>query len=207
MTECLSAITERLLKFSEHADEYQSYRLASQQFIYAVQGELSLSRPSSPTKPLPSANQSTKRASTSLRRSSGVLVEDSEPELQILRDLGLALPDTSAGPDATRKYLADALADRQKKLAGHALNLQDAEQKIITTSLQDAYLAVRQLRESLLSETKFGTIRFVDEEIEEALKLMETEVNDVAAGIESVNVESLRERNVLKETLVERWSR
>lgn len=103
--------------------------------------------------------------------------------------------------------MADALAERTAKLALHARSVQEGTEAAIASHFHDAFVTLDVLRESLLSETSHKTVRLMDREVEEAIGHLEAEVEDVKSTLKGLDVAKLKEKNVTRDELVERWSR
>lgn len=146
---------------------------------------------------------------TARRRSSASSFDENiAPEHQILRFLGISLPDESyKDQELTRSRLHDTLIDRMEKLKAHEQNLQASSESAIAEHLQDAFVTVQLLQDSMLSETKSRGVQLVDEEVQAAISGLEQDLSNLRNDLQSVDLEKLRERNVNREALVERWAR
>ena len=140
------------------------------------------------------------------RRSSGQIDDELEPEQQLLRNLGVSLPDiASAQPriDALER----ALLDRANKLDGHAHSLQSTTETSISSNLLDAHVTLHLLRNSLLAQSPYHSVSLLDPEIESSLSTLENNIQQLQEKLENVDLQKLQERNVHREQLVKRWSR
>lgn len=218
----------RLEALTARFEQHQSHRQATSLLLAMIRAELDIPSSSSPTKggnmPGPGGGTRRKKSQskvnssspvrprTARRRSSATSFEDDTPaEEQLLRNLGISLPASVSGSStserAVAKIMAAALTERTTKLALHARSVQEGSETAIASALHDAYVTVGQLRESLLSETRFGTVTLMDREVEEAVMHLEVEVEGVKKGLADVDLTKLRERNVSRDDFVERWGR
>lgn len=218
ISDCLNFLVNRIEVFLERAKEHQSHKMALQYVLDEAKKELQRpeetpSKTSSPARPntqrrrKSSVTQSPVRARNTRRRSSGHLDEDIEPEQQLLRNLGISIP-TEANTNATRnEVLERALLDRLSKLEGHANSLQSTTEYSISSHLADAQVTLQLLRDSLLADTRYHKVHFLDPEIESSVAGFEKDVLDVQNNLEAVNLQKLQARNVHRDELVERWAR
>ena len=147
------------------------------------------------------------RARNTRRRSSGHLDEDIEPEQQLFRNLGISLP-TEASTDAARsEALEQALSDRLSKLDGHVHSLQSTTESSISSHLLDAHGTLQLLRDSLLADTLYHGVEFLDPEIGSSVDNFEREVQDLQKKVEAVNLQTLQAKNIHRDEFVERWLR
>lgn len=141
------------------------------------------------------------------RRSSGQFEDDIEPEQQLLRNMGISLPDVT-NDEARVDIFERALSDRLGKLRGHALNLQTTTESSISSHLLDAHLTLQLLQDSLLAATPYKSVKMVDPEITNGLGYFERELEEMREKVEGVDLQQkLHVRNVHKENLIERWAR
>lgn len=217
ISKCLPSLIDRLNTFATNAEHHQNYRTATEHMINTIKVEISIAQQEALTKPLKTGSPARRKQPKPLspvrprnarRRSSATsFEEDLAPEQQILRNLGISIPEAPVDERTITSALLEALADRTNKMHGHAQNLQESEETAVASHLHDSYLTLQLLRDSVLSETKYNKVNLVDEEIEEAVALMQKEVDDLKGDLENVDVERLRERNVNRDTLVDRWGR
>lgn len=219
INDCLNFLVNRIGVFLVRTQEHQSHKMALQYVLGEAKKELQRpqepapSKTTSPVKPntqrrrKSSATQSPARARNTRRRSSGQGDEDIEPEQQLLRNLGISIP-SEANTDATRcEILERALSDRLSKLEGHANSLQSTTESSISLHLLDAHATLQLLRDSLLADTLYHKIRYLNPEIELSVGTFEQDVQDLQQNLEEVNLQKLQARNVHRDELVERWSR
>lgn len=181
-----------------------------------VKAELDAGRPPSP-KPKPSCPTrirkqskpiSPVRARNTRRRSSATSVDDdSNPELQILRNLGISSPLESNGERNIVTTFQDLLADRMMKLNGHMKSLEEVSEASIGSHLHDSQVTLQLLMNSVLSETRYRSVSLVDAEIQAAIGELEQGVEAIKRDIATVNLDPLREKNVRRDDFVERWIR
>jgi len=182
-----------------------------------IKSELDANRPPSPKAKQPnsptrlrkqSKPHSPVRPRNTRRRSSATSFDDDvNPELQILRSLGITLPTESNNERNLAAALHDVLIDRQMKLNGHAKSLQEVSETSIGSHLHDSQVTLQLLMESLLSETQYKSVSLLDKEVQEAMAKLEEGVEEVKRETEAVNFDPLRESNVRRDELVERWAR
>jgi hypothetical protein len=210
-------LIKRLNTFAAQAEDHQRYQMAMGHVITIIKGEINVARQEELTKHIKTGSPARRKhpkpvspvrpRSTRRRSSAASFEEDLAPGQQILRNLGVSIPDAPVNEKGIATALLEALTDRTNKLHGHAQNLQQSEEMAIASHLHDSYITLQLLRDSILSETKLNSVRLVDEEIEEAIALMEKEVEDLKRDLDVIDVEKLKERNVNKDALVERWGR
>ena len=154
-----------------------------------------------------SAAQSPLRARNTRRRSLGQSEEDIEPEQQLLRTLGISMP-IEANTDSVRSELLEhALSDRLSKLEGHSNSLQSTTESSISSHLFDAHVTFQLLRDTLLADTRYHKVKFLDPEIEASITGFQHDVLDMQERLEAINLRKLQARNVHRDELIERWSR
>lgn len=183
----------------------------------AVKSELDADRPPSPKAKQPSSPTRLRKQSKPIsparprntrRRSSATSFDDDvNPELQILRNLGISLPAEPNNEHNLAAALHDVLMDRQMKLNGHAKSLQEVSEISIGSHLHDSQVTLQLLVESLLFETQYKSVSLLDKEVQEAMGKLEKGVEEVKRETGAVNLDPLRERNVRRDDLVVRWAR
>jgi hypothetical protein len=183
----------------------------------AVKSELDTEPPTSPKARQPNSPTRLRKQSKAIspvrprntrRRSSGTSFDDdANPELQILRNLGVSMPSEPTNERNIAATLQDVLTDRAMKLNGHAKSLQEVSEASIGSHLHDSQVTLQLLMESLLSETQYKSVSLVDEEIQEAIGKLEKGVEEIKREAEAVNLDSFREKNVRRDDLAERWAR
>jgi hypothetical protein len=94
-----------------------------------------------------------------------------------------------------------------EKLKAHEQNLQAFSESAIAEHLHDAFVTVQLLQDSVLSETKSRKVQLVDEEVQAAISGLEQDLRNLRSDLQSIDIEKLRERNVNREALIERWAR
>lgn len=183
--------------------------------IDTTKRELQLTASPSPTivtKPVQtrrrsSGSQSHVRLRTTRRRSSTQLDEDIEPEQQLLRNLGISLPSEGTSDQERVEILERALSDRLGKLEGHLTNLHSTTESSISDHLQDARATLQLLQDSLLTESLYHKVQFLEPEIDSSIATFEEDLQELQKTLEAVNLRKLQVRNVHREKLVERWAR
>lgn len=215
ISKCLSDLIERLQDITAQIEEYRHYRTAIMLMTSAVKAELDTDRPPSP-KPKPGSSARIRKQSKPIspvrprntRRSSATSFDDDvNPKLQILRNLGISLPAEPSGDRNIAATFQDVLGDRIMKLYGHSMSLQEVSEASIGSHLHDSQVTLQLLMESLLSETPYKTVNLLDTEVQEAMDRLEWAVEEVKRDVAVVSLDPLRERNVRRDDLVERWAR
>jgi hypothetical protein len=183
----------------------------------AVKSELDADQPPSPKVKQPSGPTRLRKQSKPIspvrprntrRRSSATSFDDDiNPELQILRNLGISLPAEPNNEHNLAAAIHDVVTDRQMKLNGHAKSLQEVSEASVGSHLHDSRVTLQLLMESLLSATQYKSVSLLDKEVHEAIGKLEKGVEEVKRETGAVNLDPLRERNVRKDELVERWAR
>jgi hypothetical protein len=207
----------RIETFLKRVEESHCHNMALQFVVGSAKNELSQPENEPPTKASGSVKPNTQRrrkSSSSLspvqtrRRSSGKLLdEDIEPEQQLARNLGIALPAEAITDEARIDILERALLDRISKLESHATSLQSTTESSISSHLLDAHMTLELLHDSLLAESLYHKVRLLDPSIESSVATFEKDVQDLQKNLEAVDLHTLQSRNVHKEQLINRWSR
>jgi len=203
--------------FLDRAEEHQAHKMALQYVLYEAKKELQRSD-DSPAKTTPSPNPQRRRKSSfakispvrarnTRRRSSGHLDVEVEPEQQLLRNLGVSTPADVDTDVARNEVLDQALADRSNKLEIHTENLQSTTESSISAHLLDAQVALQLLRDSLLADTPYRKVQFLDPEIEGSVKAFEEELLILQEKMEGFNLHDLQARNLNRDAFVGRWAR
>lgn len=217
MRDCLQYLVERTEILVRHTQEHQCHKMALQYMLEEAKKELQRSEIKSPNIKLTSARPSAQRAKSSgatspvrrratRRRSSGPIDDEIEPEQQLLRNLGISLPD--AASDRSRiDALERAFLDRANKLDGHAHSLQSTIETSISSHLLDAHVTLHILRNSLLAQSPYNSISLLDPEVESSLSTLENDIQQLQEKLEQVDLQKLQARNVHREQFVERWLR
>lgn len=217
MRDCLQYLVERTEILVRHTQEHQCHKMALQYMLEEAKKEIQRSEIKSPNIKLTSARPSSQRAKSSgatspvrrratRRRSSGQIDDEIDPEQQLLRNLGISLPD--AASDRSRiDALERALLDRANKLDGHAHSLQSTTETSISSHLLDAHVTLHILRNSLLAQSPYNSVSLLDPEVESSLSTLENDIQQLQGKLEQVDLQKLQARNVHREQFVERWSR
>jgi len=214
MSNCIAVLVDQIDAFATCTEEYQTYRTATMNMIKAVKSELnsnslssSRTKPDSPTRTRkPAKPVSPVCPRTRRRRSSATsLDEDIVPELQLLRNLGISLPAEQPGDGILAANLQAALEDRTMKLNVHARSLQEGSEMSITCHLHDAQVTLAMLKQSLLSETQYKTVRLLDADVKEAVGMLESDVEDLKRAVGVVKLDVLKERSIRRDELVKQW--
>lgn len=207
MDKCLSASNQRLQDMLSYAEELCDQKLAAKYLSSTAQTELekpvaSVAHAEEPIKKAP--NLQTQR----LRDEENSSTETkTSPKQQMIRNLGLSSGSLNLNDETVSRYLHQKLREREQKVSHHAATLIGTEENMITSSLHEAMTSLGRLRESLLSETRYANVTLVDPDIDEAITLMQTEIERLEMERGMINVESLKARDTSRENLVQRWSR
>jgi hypothetical protein len=218
MHDCLQFLVKRTEIFVEYAQEYQCHKMALKYMLEEAKKELQRSDISSPDTKVKSAKPSVQRTKSSgptspvrkrpaRRRSSGQIDDEIEPEQQLLRNLGVSLPIDSESGHQRIDALEKVLLDRANKLDGHANSLQSSIETSISSHLLDAHVTLHLLRNSLLADSPYHSVKLLDPEVESSLSKLENDVQQVQENLGSLDLQKLLARNAHREQLVERWSR
>lgn len=211
-------LVNRIETFLERAEESQCHKMALQVVLDSAKKELTqsenipLAKIGSPTRPntqrrrKSSTSQSTLRV-RGTRRSSGHYDEDIEPEQQLARNLGVALPAEGVSDLELAGLLERILAERNARLKGHVASLQSTTESSISSHLLDARMTLELLHGSLLAESLYGKVWLLDPSLEKSVTDFEQDVQTLQDDLEAVDLHSLQTRNVHREQLIERWSR
>jgi hypothetical protein len=192
--------------------------MALQYVVDSAKKELSRPEPSttkvaSPTKSniqrrrKSSSSQTSPIRARNLRRRSSGHDEDIEPEQQLARNLGMALPGEGLSDTARVDQLEKMLSERVTRLEGHAISLQSTTEMSISSHLLDAHTTLGLLQDSLLAETPYHKVRLLDKKVESDVTSFEHDVHDLQKSLEAVDLHKLQTKNVHREQLIKRWSR
>jgi hypothetical protein len=146
------------------------------------------------------------RMGTRRRSSTSSLDESIAPEQLLLRNLGIILQEEPSSELNISQSLHESLADRAGKLRWHEQNLQLSSESTISGHLHDAIVTLNLLRDSLLSETPYQKVNFLDPMVRTATSELEHDTEELRDCLEAMNLEKLQQRNTTRETLIERWA-
>lgn len=125
----------------------------------------------------------------------------------MLRNLGVSIPTEPTNERDIAATLQDVLVDRATKLNSHAKSLQEVSEASIGSHLHDSQVTLQLLMESLLSETRYKSVSLLDKEMQDVMGELEKGVEKVKGDVGAINLDHLRERNIRRDELVERWAR
>lgn len=207
MDKCLSASNQRLQDTFSYAEELCDQKLAAKYLSSTAQIELeksvaSVAHAEGPIKKAP--NLQTQRLRDEENSSTKT---KTSPIQQMIRNLGLSSGSLNSNDETVSRYLHQKLRESEQKVSHHAATLIETEENMITSSLHEAMTSLGRLRESLLSETRYANVTLVDPDIDEAITLMQTEIERLEMERGMINVDSLKARDTSRENLVQRWSR
>jgi hypothetical protein len=203
----------------ERAEEHRCYKMALQSVIDIAHKELlhpdssfadkgvSTAEPNTQRRRKSSSSQSPVRVRNTRGRSSVHIDDDIEPEQQLTRNLGIALPAGTISNLARLEILERALSDRMNKLEGHATSLQSTTESSISSHLLDAHITLQLLDDSLLVDSFNHELQLIDPEIVTSVTAFERDIQSLRKHSEALNVQKLHSKNVHREELVERWAR
>ena len=172
--DCLIFLINRTKTFLERAEESQCHKMATGFLISSAKTELAPSTPpkvpASPAKSNTQARRKSSGADRALRtrrdqrRSSGIIEEDIDPELLLAKTLGITLPMPAGGFSESERIeiLAKQLREREDRLETHATTLETATESSIASHLLDAHLTLEMLHDSLLAESRYGSVHLLD---------------------------------------------
>lgn len=216
--DCLIFLVNRIETFLERTQESQRHKMALQFVIDSAKKELarpetSATKASSPTKSNTQRRRKSSSSQTSpvrprnSRRRSSAHDEDIDPEQQLARNLGIALPGDAVSDNGKIDLLEKILSERVGRLDGHANSLQSTTETAISSHLLDAQSTLGLLQESLLAETLYHKVHLLDPKVEAEVSSFAQDLQDLQNRLDSVDLHKLQAKNVHREQLVERWSR
>jgi len=164
-------------------------------------------KPNSQRRRKSSSSRSPVRLRNTRRRSSGHADDDADPEQQLLRNLGLALPTAPIPIESHVETLERALSERVSRLEEHAKSLQSTTESSISSHLLDAHITLQLLKNSLLAQSPYNEVQLVESEVESRLSLFEQDIQALQKRLEAVDLQKLQSKNVHRDALIERWSR
>lgn len=103
--------------------------------------------------------------------------------------------------------LEQILSERLTKLRLHSDNLQASTETSISSYLQNAHSTLQLLQDSLLAETPFHKVHFLDPELVGAVDTFEDDVLYVQTSMEEIDLQVLQGKNVKRDQIIERWTR
>lgn len=141
------------------------------------------------------------------RRSSGIIEDDTEPEQQLARNLGLSLPAEDVTEVKRIEIFEKMLQERISRLEGHATGLQSSTETSVASHLLDANITLGLLNDSLLAESLYGKVQLVKPEVGDAVVNFEQDMQALQECLEVVNLHSLLFKNAQRDQFVQRWAR
>jgi hypothetical protein len=121
--------------------------------------------------------------------------------------LGIMPPVGTESHDDLEIACSATVAERRAKLNSHLESLETSTDSTLSAHLGEADMVLELFREVLLANTKYGRVRLLGKETEDSVDALDQEVNDVSKTMSAINLESLRERDVMRDQFVERWTR
>ena len=211
-------INDRLTIVTERIEEYRSHGIALEQLSQAYEDHLertallqaSPAKTKSPARRRvsSSSNRSPLRRRSFGRRLSGNFSDaDLEPEQQLYRMLGIMPPVGTESREELETACSAIIAERRAKLNNHLESLETSTDSTLSAYLDEADMVLELLRETLLADTKYGTVRLISKETEDSVEALNQEVNDISKAMSAINLDQLRERDLKRDQFVERWTR
>lgn len=208
MQECLKFLVHRAEIYAEHMEEYQCHQMASK---FAIDmGKKELQNQAAPQASI-SATRQRQNSQTQVqyrnnrRRSS--MFEEMDAEQQLLRSMGISLPNENDTDDARTEFLESILRERDEKLRGHTANLESTTETTISSHVHNADVTMKLLYNALQADSVYGEVQLLDPDIVSSFSTFEEEIKNLQENLEAVNLQRLQLKNVHKEQLIKRWSR
>ncbi|EMR90078.1 hypothetical protein BcDW1_1252 [Botrytis cinerea BcDW1] len=208
MQECLSFLVQRTEIYAEHIEEYQCHQMATKFAIDTGKKELQHQAASQPSKSITRQRQDSQvhaQSRSNRRRSS--MFEEMDAEQQLLRNLGITLPNESDTDDARTELLEKSLQERTEKLKNHMANLELTTETTISSHVHNADITMKLLYNVLQADSVYGEVQLLDPDIVSSFNTFEEEIKNLQENLEAVNLQRLQLKNVHKEQLIKRWSR
>lgn len=151
---------------------------------------------------------------TNIRRqsSSGAIIDS--PLDRLLSELAIFLPlsddPSKSAAQSHPGLVANALADRARKLAEVSRDVQFSFEKSSSAHLLDARRALQLVRDSILAESPYAEVHLADPGIEGSIGIMAQEVHSLYSRLDGVEKEAAvltKGRNAKKEDILKRWRR
>ncbi|KAF7935282.1 uncharacterized protein EAE97_008189 [Botrytis byssoidea] len=208
MQECLSFLVRRTGIYAEHIEEYQCHQMATKFAIETGKKELQNQAASQSSTSITRQRQTSQvqaQSRNNRRRSS--LFEEMDAEQQLLRNLGITLPNESDTDDARTEFLEKSLQERTEKLKNHMANLESTTETTISSHVHNADVTMKLLYNALQADSVYGEVQLLDPDIVSSFNTFEEEIKNLQENLEAVNLQRLQLKNVHKEQLIKRWSR
>ncbi|KAG6169547.1 hypothetical protein E4U51_001519 [Claviceps purpurea] len=216
ITACLSHLQERISRLHAHVESHKSYQIATEAMTATAKAELAIDvAPSTkttsknPSIPISPVRRAPQRSHDIQEGDDG----DEESALEtLLKRLAISLPpsDGEASPTARLNALAKIVDQRSRKCDEVAHAAQESLEMVTRAHLTDAKLAVQLLKDSLLAESPFGKVNFVDPDIEGSIDVLRQElekVQDQLRRLEEQGKRVVASSSVKRDEFVERWGR
>ncbi|CAD6445129.1 68fd6bcd-2cf8-44c9-b331-eb9a73437df8 [Sclerotinia trifoliorum] len=208
MQECLNFLIKRTEIYAAHMEEYQCHQMATKFAIDTGKKELQYQEAPQPSKSVTRQRQNSQaqvQFRNNRRRSS--MFEEMDAESQLLRNLGITLPNDSDADDAQTEFLDSCLRERIEKLKSHAANLESTTETTISSHVHNADYTMKLLYNALQADSVYGEVQLLDPDIVSSFNTFEEEIKNLQENLEAVNLQRLQLKNVHKEQLIKRWSR
>jgi hypothetical protein len=161
--------------------------------------------PASPVRrPLPIRMRGDDARGASRRRSSGI---PEIPTLEgLLETLGIQPSAEQTTTESLLKNLTQVLESRMAKGDDIVKNAQDSYEAVTTSHIDDLALAVQVLSDSVLAETSYSDVKFVDADFEASIDLLKSEVEQAREDLSRLEMKHIGKKSERKEDLVNRWT-
>ncbi|KAG5960293.1 hypothetical protein E4U58_004707 [Claviceps cyperi] len=216
VTACLSHLQERMSRLHTHVESYKSYQIAAEAMTATAKAELAIVVAPFTTKttsknpvPISPIRRAPQRSSAAIQEGGD---GDEESALEtFLKRLAVSLPpEGEASPTARLNALAKMVDQRSRKCDEVAHAAQESLEIVTRAHLTDAKLAVQLLKDSLLAESPFGQVNFVDPDIEGSIDVLRQELDKVQGKLQTLEEQGKRivaSSHVKRKEFVERWGR
>ncbi|KAG6024107.1 hypothetical protein E4U19_003966 [Claviceps sp. Clav32 group G5] len=214
ITACLSHLQERISRLHAHVESHKSYQFATEAMTATAKAELAIdvAPPTKTTSNNPIPISPVRRAP---QRSYGFQEGDDGDEESaletLLKRLAISLPpEGEASPTARLNALAKIVDQRSRKCDEVAHAAHESLEIVTRTHLTDAKLAIQLLKDSLLAESPFGKVNFVDPDIEGSIDVLRQELDKVQDKLRTLEEQGKRvvaSSSIKRDEFVERWGR
>ncbi|KAG5922479.1 hypothetical protein E4U61_005087 [Claviceps capensis] len=213
-TACLSHLQERIARLYAHVESHKSYQVAAEAMTATAKAELAIDVAPS-TKTTSGMDIPISPVRRAPQPSHGIQEGDDGDEESalktLLKRLAISLPpDGEVSPTARLNALAKIVDQRSRKCDEVAHAAQESLEMVTRAHLTDAKLAVQLLKDSLLAESPFGKVNFVDPDIEGSIDVLRQELDKVQDKLRRLEEQGKRvvaDSSVKRNEFVERWGR
>ncbi|PSR81085.1 hypothetical protein BD289DRAFT_454963 [Coniella lustricola] len=210
---CLDFLLDRLDRTYKHVSTFKAHEVVASTLVAAAKTELANNATSRPKR------RSTHRSSsmtmdmqTPAPKTKGQSSIVDSPLDRLLSELAIFLP-VSGDPSkcttqAHVRLVANALADRTRKLADVSRDVQLSFEKSSSAHMADARSAVQLVRDSVLAESPYAEVHLADPGIEGSIGVLAQEVHSLHSRLDGVDKEAAvltKGRNAKKDEILKRW--